>query len=102
MRKTYQLTRLFTLVMPLATSQGQTIAEFKGVQNMGMRGTYSTSNAAVQQALEASGEFRRQVFRLVGSEPETEEAAQEPADNAGAPLADSGRTRKAKNTDLFG
>lgn len=71
MTKTYQLSRLFTLVMPVRTAKGIRIVEFKGVQNMKMHGLYSTSDAELQQALEATNAFRTKVFRLISTEPST-------------------------------
>ena len=58
---TYTLTRLYTLVMPVATAKGCHIVEFRGVQNMKMHGQFTTSDPDLQAALEAQPEYRRGV-----------------------------------------
>ncbi|MCQ2192182.1 MAG: hypothetical protein MJZ23_04885 [Paludibacteraceae bacterium] len=92
MSKTYQLSRLYSLVMPVVTPSGTTIVEFKGVQNMNMHGLYTTQNADVQNALEASAEFRQNVFRLVSTTGGDEQK----------PSATKGNRKPATNTsNLF-
>ena len=76
---TYTLTRLYTLVMPVATAKGCHIVEFRGVQNMKMHGQFTTSDPELQAALEAQPEYRRGVYRISAKVGEAEADAQPPA-----------------------
>lgn len=83
---TYTLTRLYTLVMPVATANGIHIVEFKGVQNMKMHGQFTTSDPDLQAALEAQPEYRSGVYRVtarIGEPPTAAPAAT--ADSAAQP-----------------
>lgn len=93
--KTYQLTRLYSLVMPVATKQGTTIVEFKGVQNMKMRGIFSTSNTELQNLLENSKEFKQKVFRLIANTDEPGASNGVPSANRQQPASNVAKKKPA-------
>jgi hypothetical protein len=68
MRKIYELTSLYSYVTTVATCDGRVVvAEFNGVQNMGMHGCYCTDDAMVQKALEMSADYLDGRYRLLTS-----------------------------------
>lgn len=77
MIKTYTLTRLYTLVLPVSTRSGVQIVEFKGVQNMKMRGQFTTNETELQTVLESQPEYKNGVYRITAQVSEACESRPE-------------------------
>ena len=93
MLTTYTLTRLYTLVMPVATAKGCHIVEFRGVQNMKMHGQFTTSDPELQAALEAQPEYQSGVYRVTAriGDPPTAAATDSAAQPSKAPAKTAAR-----------
>lgn len=102
MLKTYTLTRLYTLVLPVSTSRGPQIVEFKGVQNMKMHGQYTTTDVEMQAVLERQPEYKSGVYRITArltedsEETPAEQKASETAAKAEVPSTSAVKTSAKK------